>query len=528
MNKVTNQASSENRRGTFIGSVLAICLMICFAAIVILFGRWLFTQWDTRGILILCGLASIEAIVSFWVVLKLPTAQRQIAFYRFTEWAVIFILIKFFTEFRAGSQHLFSNIQQWPINFPTNLLNGEFLLNFILVFIVWMFSQLFASDLHLLEIDEAVRFDEQVKTISIRDRVLRRILYLGMGIVVLAGVMLQDVAAGSHPGTSSGIIPFIILFFVLGLALLSLTRFASLQSAWRQAGVSIPVQIPRRWLVYGFLILIACAVIAVFLPTHYGMGFFETIIAVIRLLTIGVTYLFALIVFLIETIARLFSSKNNSALSQPVASTPPPNPLPTTSPAARQDLLGSTIFWVFLIAVFFIALRQYILYNRDLAAELKRFKPILWIMSGWKQLMAAIKNTNRKVGSYLQDRLQQLRHLVTPSPDLSDWNYINLRRLSPRQRIIFYYLALIKRAGETHTPRHEDQTPYEYAQTLTTDFQEGRDGVDAITETFIEARYSRHEIPREKENKTRSAWESLRRILRKRRNPVDETKPPEN
>ena len=527
MNKVTGGTPSEGRSGTFIGSILTICLMICFAAIVIQASQWFFPLWDSRGILILCGFASIEAFVSFRVVLKLPTAQRQIAYYRFTEWSIIIILIKFITEFRAGGQHLFSNIQQWPINFPTNLINGEFLLNLIIIFIVWIFSYLFASDLYLLEIDEAVRFDERVKNTPVRDKVMSRILYLAMGVVLLAGVMLQDVAVDSHPVSPNMIVPFIILFIVLGLALLSLTRFASLQSAWRQAGVQIPSQIPHRWLVYGSFILILGTGVIVFLPTHYGMGFFETVIAVIRLLALGITYLFALIVLLVRMISRLFSPNNNVSQNQPVVSTLTPDILPN-KPAASQDLLGSLIFWVFLTALVVIALRQYILYNRDLAEELKRFKPIHWILSGWKRLITVIKKTNKNIGDYIQDRLQQLRNLAKPVTEMNEWNYINLRRLSTRQRIIFYYLALIKRAGETHVARQEGQTPYEYAKTLTTSFEEGRDGVDEMTETFIEARYSRHEILREKENKTRSAWESIRRLLRKRRNIAEEIQPEEN
>ncbi len=55
--------------------------------------------------------------------------------------------------------------------------------------------------------------------------------------------------------------------------------------------------------------------------------------------------------------------------------------------------------------------------------------------------------------------------------------FINPRRLSPRQKVIFYYLAMVRRAREAGLPRQDDQTPYEYARSLTSSLEDGKQDV---------------------------------------------------
>ena len=73
--------------------------------------------------------------------------------------------------------------------------------------------------------------------------------------------------------------------------------------------------------------------------------------------------------------------------------------------------------------------------------------------------------------------------------------WINPRKLSPRQQVQFYYLAMLRRSGENGHPRQPTQTPYEYARTLESQLPDIDQDVDGITVEFIEARYSRHDIP---------------------------------
>ena len=101
-------------------------MMICFAAVFIQFLLWLFPALDTRGMLLACTLAALEAFYSFWLVKRLPTAQIQIGWYRATEIAILLVALKLFTELRAGPASFWNNFLLWPVQFPFNILISNF------------------------------------------------------------------------------------------------------------------------------------------------------------------------------------------------------------------------------------------------------------------------------------------------------------------------------------------------------------------------------------------------------------------
>jgi hypothetical protein len=170
-----------------------------------------------------------------------------------------------------------------------------------------------------------------------------------------------------------------------------------------------------------------------------------------------------------------------------------------------------------LIVFIIIALRQYISFNRDLAEELRRFRPIHWLMAAWEKFKASFKKANQTVGTFIQNSLKRLRRSESDATKTGEWDFINPRRLSSRQKILFYYLALVRRAREAGIPRQENQTPYEYARSLTSAMVEEKESVDAMTASFVEARYSRHDIPASEARRAASIWEAIRNVLQNAR-----------
>ena len=79
----------------------------------------------------------------------------------------------------------------------------------------------------------------------------------------------------------------------------------------------------------------------------------------------------------------------------------------------------------------------------------------------------------------------------------------------------FYYLAMLRRSGEKGHPRQPTQTPYEYARALESQLPDIDQDVDGITAEFIEARYSRHDIPPEHVGLVRRYWERIKQALRR-------------
>ena len=93
--------------------------------------------------------------------------------------------------------------------------------------------------------------------------------------------------------------------------------------------------------------------------------------------------------------------------------------------------------------------------------------------------------------------------------------WINPRKLSQRQQVQFYYLAMLRRGGEHGHTRQPAQTPYEYARKLESEIPEIDRDVAGLTAEFIEARYSRHDIPPEHVGVVRRYWERIKRALKR-------------
>ena len=176
--------------------------------------------------------------------------------------------------------------------------------------------------------------------------------------------------------------------------------------------------------------------------------------------------------------------------------------------------MKSIFLWGSLIILVILALRQYISFHRDLAEELRRFRPLRWFLALWEQFKASVRKVNKSIGALIQNSFNRLRSAGPVSARRAEWDLINPRRLPARQKVIFYYLSMIRRAREAGIPRRDEQTPYEYARSLASSLQKEKDGVNIMTESFIEARYSRHAIPEKTARRAESIWEAVRGVLR--------------
>jgi hypothetical protein len=513
-------ASGRQNIPVYASYAVVLGMVICFSVVAIYFLQWIVPTWDARGMVVVCILAAIEAVASHWLINRLPTAQRQPLYYRFTEWLIILVVLKLFVELLSGPAGLWNNFRVWLVNFPFNIFNARYLLSILLVFVIWQISNLFNFDLSLLGTFESSLLDERVKTTPVRDLILRRFLNLGMFVVLLAGIPSQVVIPSPQPVVSNNAVPAVIAYFVLGIILLSLTRYTGLVTGWKQAKVAIPPQISRRWFIYSAILIGFLVMLISWLPTNYGLGLMDTLTAILGLIYQAITTVYIFILFLIRYIFTMLFHPERVLPAAPVLPEPPPQEaLPPVTPIGiNWTLIKSILFWAALIILVVIALRQYILFNKDLAEELKHFRPFRWLALFWKRFTASVKKANKSVGIFVQSSLKRLRSLGRTPRDLSDWEYINPRRLNARQKIIFYYLALLRRTGEVGLARHDGQTPYEYARSLTSTLdpalQEGREGVENLTASFVEARYSLHDIPPNEARRVESLWETIRRILR--------------
>jgi hypothetical protein len=488
-------------------------MVICFSVILIQVLLWLYPKLDIRGTLFVCAVVVLEAFFSFWLIKQLPTAQRQIAYYRGTELILLMVGLKLFTELRGGLVNLWNNFHLWPVQFPFNILTIQYLLTILPVLVSWWIGNLFAADLSLLGTEDAAILDDRLKTTPVHIMILRRFLSLGIFIVLLASIFLLNISPMSESFTFKPA-SVVVAYFVLGIILLSLTRYITLETSWWQARLHIPIQIPRRWFAYSALILSIIVFLVSWMPTKFRIGLFDTLNAVLIFLSQLVLVLYGLILLILSLPARLLSSiLPDSQISVPAVAPPTENLLTPGIINNNWDLVKSIFLWGSLIILVILALRQYISFHRDLAEELRRFRPLRWFLALWERFKASVRKVNKSIGLFIQNSLDRLRSAGPVSARLEEWDFINPRRLPARQKVIFYYLAMIRRAREAGIPRREEQTPYEYAHLLNSSLQTEKDWVDAMTESFIEARYSRHTIQEKTARRAETVWESIRQVL---------------
>jgi hypothetical protein len=144
---------------------------------------------------------------------------------------------------------------------------------------------------------------------------------------------------------------------------------------------------------------------------------------------------------------------------------------------------------------------------------LKRLPGMSLLVRAWHKLRDWFGGLNQSIENLREARRRARQPVTRSAPASRRW--INPRKLSPRQQVQFYYLAMLRRGGEHGHVRQPTQTPYEYAHTLESQIPEIDQDVDGLTEEFIEARYSQHDIASEHVNVVRRYWERIKRALRK-------------
>jgi hypothetical protein len=518
MTLVSNPNLRQRSWSIIASYVTVIGMILAFAMIMVQFERWLLPGTDIGNLMLVCAIITIESFLSYWLFKHLPTAQKQVGLYRGTEIVLLLVVLKFYAESRLGLVSFWNNFLLWPVHFPMNIINARFLMTIIPVFTAWYLGSLFITDLSLLGIDDPAQMDDRPKEFPVRLLIVKRFLKVGMFVIVLAAIPPQEIFQ-LNTAAASNAVPAVLVYFVLGTILLSLTRYASFETAWKRDKLIIPSMIPRRWFAYSALILVALVLIISRLPNRFELGLIATINAIFHVIFMAVLAIYGLIMFLFGSVLKLFLRNPPSGAIPIVTVTPPPTNLPEASPGVTNwQLFESILIWGLLAILMILAVRQYLAYNKDIADELRGFRPIKWLMVIWKRIWNSIKSANQAVGIYVQTRWKQLRSRELSSTRSGGWGFINPHRLSTRQKVIFYYLALVRRSGEAGFPRREEETPYEFANSLGASIKEERESLDTLTNSFIEARYSRHPIHADTANRTEIIWGTFRKVLRKIRN----------
>jgi hypothetical protein len=195
---------------------------------------------------------------------------------------------------------------------------------------------------------------------------------------------------------------------------------------------------------------------------------------------------------------------------------PPPTPGQGDT-ASWLELARTLAFWVVLLVGFVFVVRGYLRDRPEMREALISMRPIRTLHQGWVALCRWLGQWFSRLRQTVSERVPRRvprrfsrDRIAMPKP----FRFFRLGALSPQERVQYYYLSIVRRAGKQGFPRQAHQTPHEYSSALKPHLPQAQEDVEALTRAFLEARYSQHLIEPDQELSVRTRWERVKTALR--------------
>jgi hypothetical protein len=509
-------------------------MLVCLAIAIQLAGENLLGDWQGGYFPWMIFLVSLEAIYAQNLLRKRGYSylDREFWFFRTAEWVVFFVLIRSVLLFNRGLGFLSEELMRWQKDWLTFFDDPEFFIILIIAAGLWSLSGFFGEDIDRLQSKPTdMQFDSisemELDRNSAKISIVRRTLTTGIGLIFLnIFVRLNLGQIFGESVTTQMSTTNVLVYFALAIILLSLCEYALLRGRWLWEQTPLENDISRRWFVYAAVFLGLLVILALVLPTAYTIGFLDTLrflLAVLSFIAGIIFYLFTTLFALLYLLFNFLISGNSGSLGEETEALTLPefrfqNQAPVLS--AGNPIIETIISGVFWFILFLIILMSFVYYyreNKENFARLRASRATAWFFALMAQLWAIVYRFSRGTTSMVSSFISGLQARLSPSSSQLGMKTIGVKRRSARDKVLFYYLALIRRGQEIGLPRQRNQTPHAYQEYLLPKIPEEMvSDLDVLTEQFLKARYSRHTIADEQVSRVQHAWRHLRRFFRDR------------
>jgi hypothetical protein len=532
----TNALKNE-RAFHLISYALVFLLMGCTVLTFSILIDSIFPEWHTAIIAGAALLVVIDRLYTYRQVKSLTFLSTEWWISLGTQWVVILLVIRLLLSSSNGLDSLRNDLSLFTSGYIEKFFTPEYVASLLLAFVVWALTRQFLDLIDEIGLDQRTALGEekviQDNPVPAHQRMVSLILILGIVLVILTAVTRMNLrtivsASGQIPkvefSSFSGAEAGVLLYFIFGLALLSLSRLMSLHTHWNRQRIPVSSgNLTRQWGVYSVLFLLMLGLIAGLLPAGDSVGLFSLVLMVFgfifKLLLFLVQLIFGLILALFS-LPFLLLGKDAPAIPE---STPPALPTfpssPALPPASNEilALLRSVFLWGLLIFVVVFALTQFFRQHDGVVPALRKSRITNWLLLAWQWLYRNVEKTRGSLSRLAAAGWRNLTVRLEGNRVLPPLHLLRPRSLDPRRQIYFYYLAMIRRGGEQGIPRRPSQTPAEYAVLLEKELPSASEDIDSITDRFVEARYSRREMDAQKANRVREIWGHIRHALQQKR-----------
>lgn len=518
------------------GAILVSLMVTCLGITVTLFGQQLIPDWQASYLPVLVFLVSLERLFTYKQIKRVPVFSNRWFRIQFTQWVIILLVLKLIQLAARRPESLWMEIQLWRLDFGVYFLDTDFILSAIFIIVIWIFSGYFAGLLREMSLDETlIRY--QISVVAppqgppARERLLNVIFGLGFLLVTLTALMrvnLRMLLQGETTGFGVEPLPYlaagawnVLLYFLLGLVLMSLSHFARLNARWRFQQLDVSPHLAGRWILYSLVFIALISLAASLLPTNYSLGLLNVLAYVLSFIFGILLYFFgviwSLLIFIFNLLAMLFGRNLQGEESPaPQVFSPPelPDEILATGEPPWLAVLKSLIFWIVFLVVIGFSIYQFLRQHEGLLVSIRKYPVYTWLSRVWKWLKGGFKGFSQRITAAVETGIERIRSRQVERTARGGSRFINLHRLSPRQRVYFFFLAMIRRGGEQGLTRKGSQTPYEYAAALEDAIPEVDDEVASLTSAYVNARYSRSEVDDVQVGLVKTYWERIRGALR--------------
>ena len=467
--------------------------------------------------------------------------------YRAAEFVVIVLIVRLLAWTFAGNWPDLAAWQNYlfePLSFFSDPL---FLVTLIIIFVVWQHAiytgQIFAA-LSLDAAEAAYYADafgrhklENRPVITNRGHLIaafaQRWLWGGLILVFCAALATFDLtnqaAARSifsiaRLNLPPAMITALLLYFLAGFSLLSQGRLAVMNARWLINGVTKTAQVERSWYRNSLRLLAIVGFVAAFLPLGSTIAIGQILGAIVGAVTAVATALWLIFLTLLSWLISLLpvARPESSPAVTPVAIptlAAQPTPAPPSNAGETATMVFSSAFWAVAIVMTVIAV-LFFLRERGWGGNGRSRRQlwtafISWLAALWQGVAAQAEEIRQTI------RTRRARPQKAPPSSFPPWRFLRINALSPREKLRYFYLSAVRRAGEQGIAREQSETPLEFSHDLKENWPEAEGDVESLTDAFLKARYSPQPIEKQDIDPVKQHWKQLRASLRRRHKPQD-------
>ena len=535
MNSRISKAMGNAKVFRSISYALVCMMMVCGVMTIGILVQNALPNWHSGIIAGVMVFIVIDRLYTFQQLKSLTLFSSEWVIAYGAQWIVIVLFIRFLLSYANGLAAFLADLSLFARGDVANFFTGEFVITLLLALLVWVLTAQFLGLLDEIGLDPELALREdpgrlQADVVPAHQRLVNLIFSLGIALVILTALTrINTSAIFSSPNgipkievsRFSGGEAGALLYFIFGLALLSLSRLMSLQTHWNR--LRIPVSsdnLTRQWGIYSLFFLLILAVIVSLLPAGDSLGFFSVVGALfgflIRVLIL-ISQLIVAVGFFLISLPFLLLGKTPPFLNRfapPPLPVPQAQPVPPISISAVWELIRSILLWGSLVLIIVYSFILFVRQHDSILAALRKSRITNWLILAWQWLYRNADKTRASLSHAIAEGWQSIvarleGKRIRPRPA-----WVSLRSLEPRRQIYFFYLAMIRRGSEQGITRKPSQTPSEYAVQLENALPSASEDIDSITDAFVQARYSRQEVDSRKAESVKAIWGRIRSALK--------------